>query len=455
KEEIKDVRGQSITLLDLGVIYYERNNYDKAIELLNKSLALKIQINDKRGEGLVYENLGDVANSQKKFSDAITYFTKSKELAIEAKDTIDIATANQQLADQYLNLNNLSQAEKLANEAYPVLKINNDRNFAACLIVLSKVYTTKGDYQKALSYAMEAYRNATASDFPLFVGESSLALANTYEKMNRHDSSYFYQKLYTQINDSILSAQNGEKIAEMQVKYDTEKKEKEIVELDKKNSVAALALSESRNQLSLIAGIFLFIIVAIIAFYFYSNAKKQKQIIEAIITTEEKERKKIASDLHDGVGQTLSAARIGLNNVEASETNQEKLKNVADLINVSLDELKSMAGNLMPLTLKGKGLTESIRNICRQYNKPNVQEVSFKAYDLPDKLQYVVEINTYRICQELLNNSVKYSKAKEIFLQLFCRDKKLIIQFEDNGIGFDKNEIKEGTLGMNILKERV
>ena len=66
-----------------------------------------------------------------------------------------------------------------------------------------------------------------------------------------------------------------------------------------------------------------------------------------------------------------------------------------------------------------------------------------------------MQINAYRICQELLNNAVKYSKATKIFLQLFYRDNKMIIQIEDNGIGFDKDKVKRDSLGMNTLKDRV
>jgi two-component system NarL family sensor kinase len=456
KEEIKDIKGQSTILLNLGTLYYERNNLDLAIEFNKKALALKIQLNDKKGEALIYQNLASISDRTGKSDQAIKYYTQSKELAIAVNDSIDIAGADCGLARQYLNLNNFKEAERLTNEAYAILlKKRSDRDFSTCLLMFGKIYRAEGNYRKSVGYFKEVYRYSLEKESPFFIAQSADGLSRTYEKSKQFDSAYYFKKIYSETNDSILGAEMGKQIADMQVKYETEKKQKEIVQLDKENNSALLALSQKRNQISLIIGISLFIIITVIAFYFYNNTKKQKEIIEAIIATEEKERKKIASDLHDGIGQTLSAARIGLGNLETTGVDSEKIKNVSELINVSLDELKAMAGNLMPLALKGKGLTESIQNICRQFNKPNVQEVSFKTYNLPNKLQPIVEINTYRICQELLNNSVKYSKAKEIFLQLFCRDNKLIIQFEDNGIGFDKDKIKEGSLGMNILKERV
>ena len=151
----------------------------------------------------------------------------------------------------------------------------------------------------------------------------------------------------------------------------------------------------------------------------------------------------------------LTAAKINLGNINGGDVGNDKLKSIAELINSALQESKAMALNLTPLTLKENGLADSIKNICVKYNKTGIQEISFTTYNLPHIFEPIIEINAYRICQELLNNAVKYSQAEKIFLQLFCRDNKLIIQIEDNGIGFDKSKIKQESLGMNTLKERV
>jgi signal transduction histidine kinase len=473
KEEIKDVKGESIVLLNLAGVYYERNNYDKATEIYQKALAIKIKLNDKKGQSIVYSNLGNIAQSEKKYNDAINYYTNSKKLAEEAKDTLDFSIANRTLANSYLSIHKLSEAEKYSKEAYAILKRNNDRHFTQCLILLGKIYFEKKNYNQSIDYSLQAYNISLKNKTPFSIKEACLTLVKAYEKLNQFDKSLTYQKLYSQVNDSLQSAKMGEQLADMQVKYETEKKEKEIEHLDKENSKKELELTKKKNQILIISGISICILAVLLALYFYNNAKKhkqivlkekelsllkeqkQKEIIETIITTEEKERKKIASDLHDGLGQILTAAKINLVNINEGKLNNEKLKSVTELVNTALQESKAMALNLMPLTLKENGLTDSIKNICAKYNKPGVQEISFNAYNLPNQLEALVEINTYRICQELLNNAVKYSQAKRVFLQLFCRDNKLIIQIEDNGIGFDKDKIKQDGLGMNTLKERV
>lgn len=481
KEEIQDLKGEAGLLVNMAGIYYERNYTKKAVELYTKALEIKIRLGDKAGQANIYVNLGNIAEAealikqkqgkeddyQSLLREALNYYNKSEKLARDIRDSINVAVIDRSLANVYAQLGKIPEAEQLAYSAYKYLRLKNDRNFIGALLVLGKVHLQKGSYYKSSDYLEEAYQTAVKNSMPFLAREASENLAKVYLKLKQYDKSIFYQKLYSRINDSLQSARIGEQLADMQVRYDTEKKEKAIEHLELENSKKELEITRRRDQVILISSIFICVMAAFIAFYFYSSAKKErllnlvkqrrhKEIVETIITTEEKARKKIAADLHDGLGQILTAAKINLANLnEALPQQKEKLQQVTELVNSAQYESKNMALNLMPLTLKENGLIESIKHICVKYNKPEVQEISFNAYNIPDKLEPVVEINTYRICQELLNNAVKYSKASKIFLQLFCREGKLIIQIEDNGVGFDKTKSKADSLGMNTLKERV
>lgn len=481
KEAINDQKGQAAVLLNIAGIYYERNHPEKAVEIYLKALELKVKLNDKAGQGNIYINLGNVEgllaekeeklNHEKEFQQflkqADQYYKKSKLIYQDLKDSTNLAIVNRSLANIYLQQGKLQEAEQLAYSAYKYLRLKNDRHYAQALIVLGRVHYEKGSYYKSVDYLLEAYQTATRNSMPFLVKEASEDLAKTYEKLKQHDKSLYFQRTYSRINDSLQGAKLSEQLALLQVKYESEKKEKEIEHLDKENSKKELVITQKRDQIVIISGISVLALSLFGVFYFYNNAKKQheinrvkqarqKEIIETIITTEEKARKKIAADLHDGLGQILTAAKMNLSNLnESFPQEQDRLKQVTELVSAAQYESKNMALNLMPLTLKENGLVESIRHICAKFNKPDVQEISFNAYNVPDKLEAVVEINTYRICQELLNNAVKYSKASKIFLQLFCRDKKLIVQIEDNGVGFDKEKTKKDSLGMNTLKDRV
>ncbi len=467
KEEINDLKGEASLLLNMAGIYYEQKHPEKAIELYTKALKIKIQLDDKLGQSNIYINLGNVSEDSKRLNEAATYYQKAESLAKEVKDSINVAVADRCMSNVFLQQGRVQEAEQLAYQAYKYLRLRNDRNYTQTLILLGKVHGAIGNYHKSADYLQEAYLNSIKNSTPFLTRDAYEELAKTYQKLKDYDKSIICLRRAAEINDSLKGVKLGERLADMQVKYETEKKEKAIEHLENENNKKQLELTKKRDQVLLISGVFICIMALFIAFYFYNNAKKQhlinlvkqrrqKEIIETIITTEEKARKKIAADLHDGLGQILTAAKINLANLhEALPNEKEKLAQVTELVNSAQYESKNMALNLMPLTLKENGLVESIRHICMKYNKPEVQEISFNSYNIPDKLEPVVEINTYRICQELLNNAVKYSKAPRIFLQLFCRDNKIIIQIEDNGIGFDKAKTKTDSLGMNTLRDRV
>ncbi len=467
KESIKDREGEATVLLNTAGIYYEQNHPEKAVDLYLKALKIKIEVGDRSGESNIYLNLGNVAESVNKLNEATNHYRKAEQLAKEVNDSINVAVADRCMSNIYLKQGKIAEAEQLAYSAYKYLRLRNNRNYTQTLILLGKVHGRIGNYHKSADYLKEAYENSIKNSTPFLTRDACEELSQTYQKLKDYDLSLSFLRLASAITDSLQGATLGDKLADMQVKYETEKQEKAIEHLELENSKKQLEITKKRDQIILISAIFVSVMALFIAFYFYSNAKKEKlfnlvkqrrqrEIIETIITTEEKARKKIAADLHDGLGQILTAAKMNLANLnESIPQEKEKLKLVTDLVNSAQYESKNMALNLMPLTLKENGLVESIRHICAKYNKPDVQEIAFNSYNIPDKLEPVVEINTYRICQELLNNAVKYSKAKNIFLQLFCRDGKLIIQIEDNGVGFDKSKTKADSLGMNTLRDRV
>lgn len=472
-DTIKDNKDYTNPLLNMALVYEEMKQQEKAKEIYKKLILIQKKDNNIRGLCNALINMGSLFFDQEKIDSALIYFYEAEVLA--KKNNI-----KKTLGSIYLNIgcalfvkNNFKEAEQYLLNSLTIRKEVNDKSGEALVLSnLFDLYFKTKKYTQLEKYLKEAIAINSEIGDSLQLRDCYLKFSELYSLQKDYGNAYKYRVLYEDLNNRIHSSENTRIMSEMQTKYETEKKEKEIEHLDKENNKKELELTKKQNQIIIIGGISLFILIAFIALYFYTNAQKQKQIvlkekelsllkeqkqkeiIETIITTEEKERKKIASDLHDGLGQILTAAKINLANIQ-QEVSDEKLKGVTELVNSALYESKAMALNLMPLSLKENGLTESIKNICAKYNKPGVQEISFTTYDLPNTLAPMVEVNVYRICQELINNAVKYSNATKIFLQLFCRDAKLIIQIEDDGIGFEKSKINQESLGISILQERV
>ena len=206
-------------------------------------------------------------------------------------------------------------------------------------------------------------------------------------------------------------------------------------------------------------------------FYFaardISEQKENDQkILQAIIKAEEIERQRFSHDLHDGLGQKISAANMYINVLEkhAKETFDEEAFQIfdtcKDLINDATKETRIVSHNIMPRTLKEFGLAHSIREMLSNYKKIN-ETINFKVNFNNNKLvlSEMLELTLYRITQELVNNAIKHAKAKNIVVSIdeTSNDLKLIVK--DDGIGFNVEDTlalkSGGGIGINNLRQRM
>ncbi|MCB0495397.1 MAG: transporter substrate-binding domain-containing protein [Cyclobacteriaceae bacterium] len=186
----------------------------------------------------------------------------------------------------------------------------------------------------------------------------------------------------------------------------------------------------------------------------------EQKIIATIMDTEDQERKRISKEIHDSLGQTLSAIALNMDMVDKeidllSEKQQERFKKVATLVNDAVVESRNIAHNLMPSTLNDFGYSLAVENMIDSLE--GATDIQFKFYSNyePDLLDQTVELGLYRITQEAVNNSIKHSDAKSITIQLMCYPDMVILTIEDDGKGFDpKNTDEISRFGLNSMENR-
>ncbi|MDZ4846639.1 MAG: PAS domain S-box protein [Chitinophagales bacterium] len=173
--------------------------------------------------------------------------------------------------------------------------------------------------------------------------------------------------------------------------------------------------------------------------------------MKALVTGQDIERRRIAEDLHDSLGQKLSGIKMMSENF-AKDKELTKLKLMLDEV---IDEVRFISHNLMPSILEDFGLKNALRDMCNKLKRANGTHVNFSSYGVRQKLEKSVEFGMYRIAQELLTNALKHASAGEINIQLFKRDKKLILTLEDDGKGFNTRKTNfENTFGLNSITSR-
>lgn len=186
----------------------------------------------------------------------------------------------------------------------------------------------------------------------------------------------------------------------------------------------------------------------------------EQKIIATIMDTEDQERRRISKEIHDSLGQTLSAIALNMDMVDKeiellSEKQQGRFKKVAALVNEAVKESRNIAHNLMPSTLSDFGYPLAVENMLDSLEGATDTQFKFYTNYETGKLDQTVELGLYRITQEAVNNSIKHSKAKSVTIQLMYYPDMLILTIEDDGEGFDlKNTDEISRFGLNSMENR-
>ena len=184
------------------------------------------------------------------------------------------------------------------------------------------------------------------------------------------------------------------------------------------------------------------------------QVQEQKKM-EAVIESQEKERKRIAEELHDSVGQMLALVKLNLSAIEATDELPEPEKNqliqkTSQILDESINEIRTISHNLMPPDLKSKSLNEIAENLLKR----NGLKYQFQTYGLDDNLSEAIKFSLYRIIQEIIHNIIKHASAKRIDMSLTRTDDGINLMVEDDGIGFNTNQVNSG-LGLKNIHSRV
>jgi len=188
----------------------------------------------------------------------------------------------------------------------------------------------------------------------------------------------------------------------------------------------------------------------------------QRQILSTTIKTEEKERSRLAKDLHDGLGALLSTIKLYLNMIISDELNkneiQPTLAQIFELITMAIRTTKEISANIKPAMLLEAGLVKSVENFCHKLNQTGLICIDFNAERLNYSLDENTQIILFRIINELINNTLKHAKAQNAGIILFSNYNRLNLIYTDNGCGFDIDAAMakySGSMGLANIQNRL
>jgi two-component system, NarL family, sensor kinase len=451
-ENLKNKDKIAMVLSNIGIVLKAQGDYEEVVSYYRQAMLIYNELGNKLGEAACHANLGAVYFNLAKYDSALYYSLMAEKEFTEQNVQQFLPTALVNAAVAYNKLGKSKQAKayllraKKLDEAY-----DSKKDLAIVLIHLAGIYKNEGNYSTANATASSALQIAKKIKAQQEVMDARLVLSEIHLSKKDFASAYQEYKEYISIKDSLFRQEKSKQITEIQTKFETEKKEGEIKFLKQENDLKDARLDQNKLLIISLAGVLLGGVALGFMYRTRIQLKQQAELeatraslresqLQAVIGSQEEERKRFAADLHDGLGQMISAVRLGLSkeNVEKSSVNH-----ALTLLNDMNGEIRDIAFNLMPQVLMKSGLDEALKEFATRINRSGGVTIHVQTYDLSRDLPSEHRIALYRISQEWVNNVIKYSGATSISIQVVQHPEELVLTIEDNGKGFNAERLTQ------------
>lgn len=455
--------------LDAGNVMLLSHQPKKSLSYLKAGLQLAKKLNNRASQGNALNSVANAYDELEQLDSAIYYSNQNIELRRQINDNNGLIFGLITTSEIHIRNKDFLTAKQLLNEAlYLSEKYADDYTASNLLNHLGVVYMELKEYKNAiLNFEKSAaISKKIASTEAYYITLSQLAKA--YYLTNNYKKAYEYYQKYQEHKNYLITEDYNKQLSESETKYQTEKKEAENKQLKVENELKAEELAAKQAQQKTLIISFVALLLFILALAFYINYKRKikahKQLqqeeklrFKAVIEAEEKERIRIAKELHDGLGQLLSTAKLNVASLEGNVDKEDEflVKNASDLIDNAVSEVRSISHNMMPIALTQLGLISAVKELIGKMNDSGLLNVQFES-NIENRLNSSIEIAIYRVVQEILNNIIKHAQAKEIKIQLKIENQRLKLQISDDGVGFNTNEIdKSKGIGWKSVFSRI
>jgi two-component system, NarL family, sensor kinase len=462
-EKAGDKKGKALAAWDMAIAYTSEEQYEKALEQYDVSLKLLQELKDTQTYQGLFSGKATVKRYMKQYDEALALNNQSLELGTKLNNTGVVNYALHEIGTCYLFKKEYNKAITTLTDCIKRREADNETDeLGYSYNYLGEAYTGINDY----SNAKKAFENGLS--VAKKIGntkqemESYFYLAGAYEKLGDFSNAFIFQKKYNVLNDSLTKINKSKEFTELQTQYETAKKEKQIQQQQ---------FEISKKNYFLYGTVGLALLLSIIGYSFYKRkklqqeAKLQQEIIKqqdlstkAVLEAEEKERERIARDLHDGVGQVMSAAKMNLSAFESElsfkdENQKLQFEKVINLVDEGCKEVRNVSHQMMPNALLKAGLSSAIKEFIDKIDSPSLK-VNLYTEGLNERLDNNTETVLYRVIQECVNNVIKHSGANQLDISLLKDEDGISATIEDNGKGFDGKATVEG-IGLKNIKTRI
>jgi len=468
--------GIGISYFKIGNYYLKESLYDRAVDNYEKALVKFKKVDRKKQICGTLTNLGTVYLEKNELDKALKYYAESHSYATNNNLEKRLPWIELNLGKIYIRNKKFSKADSILQVSHlHAVKYANSKTQCKSLAYLAILNIELQNPKAGLNLyfeALELSKQYQLKDTELFLYKK---MAEYFGKTTDYEHGYYYQEKYLQLNDSLNNVEKVKQIAILRERFEAKGREEKIVLLNQENEKKEMFLTYVIIILILLSGL-------VIVLYLYYQIKQrnlklahrhkeilnQKQVTELLTDMElsnvksklegqELERKRVAQELHDGIGGSLAGVKLNLIKISKTQYEEdEALQNVIDRMDVICEEVRTVSYDLIPPSFSDNTIIDLIEEFIPKHSRNGKTTFYYELYPKKEinALDVKLQVELYRIIQELIVNVRKHAIATEVNLSLILHDLYINLLVEDNGIGFDIHEKKHG-IGLRNIRSRV
>lgn len=408
-----------------------------------------------------YSKYARLHSKKDDFTNSVMYYNDAIKELYKINDTLKIAIIEMNIGTEYYaTKKNSDSALYFYNKSLPVFKKHNSNQYISNNYNnQAKAYELAGNYEKAIEF----YEKTNTIPLINYDQKTRAVYYNNkikiYKEVKDFNSAFIYSEKLLSINDSINDLKQNIAISDIKEKYKNEK------------------LTEKIKNISITSIITLLSLIIIFTLFQKNTKKKQKLAeqdkalekqkvatllkdqeinnINAMIEGQEKERQRIANDLHDDLGGLMATIKLQFNTLQEQQT-PDLFNKTNNLLDQAYNKIRSIAHAKNSGVIAKQGLLKAVKNMAHNVSSASVIDIEVTDFGLESRLENSLELSIFRIIQELTTNIIKHAEATHATISLTNHENSLNIMIEDNGKGFNANKVvRNNGMGLHSIEKRV
>lgn len=466
--EILEVTGPPARLAsvynNLGLIFNDVRQLDQSLEFHQRALQIREEINDQQGIGASLHNIGSILEEKLDLDSARVYYERSIELKRQINDRYGLGISLNNLGINYYKRGLYDESLVYLNEAAEIRRnIGDQHGLVASLSNIAMAYRRMGEYQRSINLAYEALEIAQKGGYASREFRIYGNLRENYLEIGDFENAYKYTEMFYASRDSVLGEQRRKEIAQLTEQYESEAKARQIENQQRLLTEQELVIQRNRG---VVAGLGLTLVLFFAVGMIWQSRLRQRELQERVMRLEaeqgfQKERERISRDLHDNLGGQLVGMMSGLelasrySSAGQVEKSKSVLESINDEIRVSVRQLRDAMWTLKSREITHQDFLVHLEAHINYLRKVTDIQIDFSLTDDPNfVLTPTQALNTLRIIQEALQNTIKHSGADKVSIQIEIQNGVIDVKILDNGRFKPQQKTMDTGNGLGNMRSR-